>query len=95
MDLSVRLKVADDISFQSLGAGVETVILSLTSGILYSCNDTTEAFLSALDGQHSLEQVIDKLLDKFDVGREKLTLDISSITNKLLSEKLIKKVIVN
>ena len=93
MDLSIRLKIADDVAFQSLGSGVETVILSLNSGVLYSCNDTTEAFLSALDGQHSLEQIIDNLLDKFNVSRAKLILDIQSIANKLLSEKIIKEVI--
>jgi hypothetical protein len=94
MNLSTRLKIADDVTFQSLGRGVETVILSLNSGVLYSCNDTTAAFLSAIDGQRSLAQVIDELLDKFDVSRAKLTLDVQSIANKLLSEKLIKEVIV-
>jgi hypothetical protein len=93
MDLSIRLKIADDVAFQSLGSGVETVILSLDSGVLYSCNDTTAAFLSAIDGQLSLAQVIDTLLDKFDVSKAKLTTDIQSVANKLLSERLIKEVV--
>ena len=92
MNLSTRLKIADDVTFQSLGQGVETVILSLDSGVLYSCNDTTAAFLSAIDGQRSLAQVIDELLDKFDIGKVKLTSDIQSIADKLLSEKLIEEV---
>lgn len=93
MDLSIRLKIADDVAFQSLGSGVETVILSLNSGVLYSCNDTTAAFLSAIDGQLSLAQVIDTLLDKFDVSKAKLTTDIQSVANKLLSERLVKEVV--
>ena len=93
MDLSIRLKIEDDVAFQSLGSGVEMVILSLNSGVLYSCNDTTAAFLTAIDGQLSLKQIIDNLLDKFDVSEEKLMLDISSIANKLLAEKLIQKVV--
>lgn len=93
MDLSIRLKIADDVTFQSLGTGVETVVLSLDSGVLYSCNDTTAAFLSAIDGQLSLKQIIDNLLDTFDVSEEKLILDINSIANKLLAEKLIQKVV--
>ena len=93
MDLSIRLKIADDVTFQSLGTGVETVVLSLNSGVLYSCNDTTAAFLSAIDGQLSLKQIIDDLLDTFDVSEEKLILDINSIANKLLAEKLIQKVV--
>ena len=95
MDLSTRLKIADDVTFQSLGQGVETVILSLNSGVLYSCNDTTAAFISAIDEQLSLAQIIDKLFDKFDVSRAKLTLDIHTIANKLLDEKLIKEVVVD
>lgn len=93
MDLSTRLKIADDVTFQSLGKGLETVILSLNSGVLYSCNDTTAAFLSAIDEQLSLAQIIDKLFDKLDVSRAKLTLDIHTIANKLLAEKLIKEVV--
>jgi len=95
MDLSIMLKIADDVTFQPLGQGLETVILSLNSGLLYSCNDTTAAFLFAIDGQLSLARIIDKLLDKFDVSRAKLTSDIQSIANKLLSEKLIEEVIEN
>jgi len=95
MDLSIRLKIADDVTFQSLGPSMETVILSLNSGVLYSCNDATAAFLSAIDGQLSLAQIIDKLLDEFDVSRAKLTSDIHSIANKLMAEKLIKEVIEN
>ena len=93
MDLNIKLKIADDVTFQSLGPGVETVILSLNSGVLYSCNDTTAAFLSAIDGQLSLVQIIDELSDRFDVSRSKLMLDIKSIANKLIDEKLIKEVI--
>jgi hypothetical protein len=93
MDLSIRLKIADDVAFQSLGTGGETVIFSLNSGVLYSCNDTTAALLSAIDGQLSLEQIIDNLLNKFDVSEEKLRLDITSIADKLLDEKLIQKVV--
>lgn len=93
MNLSTKFQIADDVTFQSLGQGVETVILSLDSGVLYSCNDTTAAFLSAVDGQLSLAQIIDKLLDEFDVSRAKLTTDIQSVADKLLSEKLIKKVV--
>jgi hypothetical protein len=92
MDLGTRFKIAEDVTFQSLGQGLETVILSLNSGVLYSCNDTTRIFLSAINGQLSLAQIIDNLLEQFDVSKAKLTSDICSIAEKLLSEKLIKEV---
>ena len=38
------LRLADDVTFQSLGDGQETVILSLETGTLYTCNETTETF---------------------------------------------------
>jgi hypothetical protein len=46
-----RLKLANDVTFQSLGPGEETVVLSLNSGYLYTGNETTEAFLRKLDGR--------------------------------------------
>lgn len=55
-----RLKLATDVTFQSLGPGEETVVLSLNSGYLYTCNDTAAAFLRSLDGRRRLATVIDR-----------------------------------
>jgi hypothetical protein len=86
---NVRLKLADDVTFQSLGPGEETVLLSLNSGYLYTCNETTAAFLRRLDGRCPLAVVIDMLFDEFKVPREALSADMTVLATKLLEEKLI------
>jgi pyrroloquinoline quinone biosynthesis protein D len=84
-----RLRLADDVTFQSLGPGEETVVLSLNSGYLYTCNETTAAFLRGLDGRRPLAAVIDSLFDEFQVSRETLSRDMTELAAKLLEEKLI------
>ncbi len=86
---STRLKLGEDVTFQGLGDGQETVILSLSSGYLYTCNDTTAAFLSAVDGRRTVAQIIDQLLEQYDVDRQKLKADLLGIADKLLEEKLL------
>ena len=84
-----RLKLAGDVNFQSLGPGEETVVLSLNSGYLYTCNETTESFLRKLDGRRPLAAVVDLLFDEFQVPREALSADMTELAAKLLKEKLI------
>jgi hypothetical protein len=84
-----RLRLSDDVTFQSLGQAQETVVLSLTSGHLYTCNETTKAFLEALDGRRSFSRVVDLLEEQFEVGREKLQRDLAGLAEELLKEGLI------
>ena len=86
---NARLRLADDVTFQSLGPGEETVVLSLNSGYLYTCNDTTAAFLRGLDGKKSLTAVIESLCNEFEVSRETLGKDMTALAAKLLEEKLL------
>ena len=86
---NARLKLANDVTFQSLGPGEETVVLSLNSGYLYTCNQTSEALLRALDGRRTLGQAIDLLLEQYEVSPEALTADMTALAAKLLEEKLL------
>jgi pyrroloquinoline quinone biosynthesis protein D len=86
---NARLNLANDVTFQSLGPGEETVVLSLNSGYLFTCNETTDAFLRKLDGRRPLAAVIDLLFDEFQVPREVLSMDMTELAAKLLEEKLI------
>lgn len=84
-----RLRLGDDVTFSSLGPGQETVVLSLASGYLYTCNDTTREFLGALDGQRSFGEVIALLEAQFDAPAGKLQADMTALAQKLLGEGLI------
>lgn len=84
-----RLRLAEDVTYQSLGSGEQTVLLSLTTGYLYTCNETTAAFLDALDGKRPFGQVLDGLLEQFDIAREELRADMESLVEDLMGEGLI------
>lgn len=83
------LRLADDVRFQSLGEGQQTVIVSLSSGYLYTCNDTTHSFLKAMDARKTFGQIVDALAAEYDVNRDKLRADMAALSEKLLKEKLV------
>jgi len=72
-----------------MGPGEETVVLSLGSGRLYTCNETTESFLRALDGQRTLAEVTGLLARQYDVPLGQLLADLEDLARKLLAEGLI------
>ncbi len=83
------LSMADGVTSETLGPGQDTVVLALHSGYLYTCNQTTAAFLKALDGRRTFAQVVDLLFDQFEAPRERLRSDLAGLAQKLLAEKLI------
>ena len=87
------LQLAGDVTFQSLGEGMETVILSLDTGTLYTCNQTTEAFLRLLGTARSFGEAVDLLLAEYDVGREILESDLREVAQELLAEGLIRRTV--
>lgn len=74
-------------SFQSVGDGA--VVLMADSGQLYSCNDTTEAFLRHVDGKRSLGEIIDLLAQEYEVERDVLEADFSELAENLKQEGVI------
>lgn len=84
-----RLRLNDDVAFQSMGPGQETVVLSLSSGYLFTCNETTRSFLEAMDGERSVGELVDLLAEQYDVSREQLHSDLMGLAERLIREKLI------
>jgi pyrroloquinoline quinone biosynthesis protein D len=84
-----KLRLGEDVVFQSFGDGKETVIVSLKTGFLFSCNDTTKAFLEALDGRKTLGDVGRELVSIFEVSEKKLLNDLRLLADKMISEQLI------
>lgn len=89
LDESVRLALSEDVAHQSLGEGQDAVVLSLRSGYLYTCNETAERFLRALDGRRTLGQTVDLLEAEYDVPRDTLAADLTALAAELLAEKLV------
>jgi hypothetical protein len=81
------LSLAPNASFQSLGEGA--VILMIDSGQLYTCNESTEAFLKNIDGQRSFGTIVDLLMSEFAVDHETLAQDIRAVAQDLKSNGII------
>lgn len=82
------LAVSGDVTYQPLADG-RTVVLSLSDGQLYTCNETSRAFLAALDGRASFGDVLDRLCEQFDVPRDRLRTDLLELIEYLEREKLL------
>jgi hypothetical protein len=89
LDETSRLRRADEIAYQSLGPQEDTVILSLRTGQLHTGNETTRAFLDALDGERTLGEILDRLGTEYDVAREKLQADLTRLAENLLREGIV------
>lgn len=79
-------------SFQPLGDGEGGVLLDTVSGQLFTCNDTTAAFLSTVDGQRNFGAILEELSQIFDVDTDILRDDMSDLAKQLETEGLIVRV---
>ena len=84
-----RFILADDVTFQSMGPGEDTVVLSLGSGYLFTCNETSESFLRALGAGKTFTEIVDELAEEYDVPKSRLQADLAALAEKMLAEKLI------
>lgn len=87
IDESTMFALAPNASFQALGEGA--VILMIDSGQLYTCNESTEAFLKMVDGQRNFGAILDLLIAEFDIDRETLARDFLPIAGELRSEGIV------
>jgi pyrroloquinoline quinone biosynthesis protein D len=81
--------LAEGISCQPLGAGEGAVILTIGSGQLYTCNDTTAAFLGVVDGKRTFAEVVEDLHAAFDVSRDALYRDLAELAEALMAEGIV------
>jgi hypothetical protein len=84
------LSLADTARLQPLGTGEGAVILRLSDGQLYSCNDTVVAFVEAMDGTRNFRQLVDSVLAEYEVERAQLHADLQSIAGELIAEGVIR-----
>jgi hypothetical protein len=81
------LSLAPNASFQSLGEGA--VILLINSGQLYTCNESTEAFLKNIDGKRSFGAILNLLASEFAADRETLSQDFRTVAGDLQQNGII------
>jgi coenzyme PQQ synthesis protein D (PqqD) len=78
-----------NVSFQTLGEGEGAVVLTINTGQLHTCNDTTAAFLSALDGRRTFDMVVVELENMFEVEPKELRADLAALAVRLIGEGVI------
>ena len=87
IDATTIFALSKNASFQALGEGA--VLLMIDSGQIYTCNETTEAFLKLVDGERSFGAILDELSTEFAIDRETLTADFLAAAGDLRSEGII------
>ena len=90
VNLSCCLELASKVTLKAMGESEGGVLLKLDSWEMYTVNDTTVAFLETLDGKTTLSDAVGRLHGIFDVDREILESDLTSIAGELLDQKLIR-----
>lgn len=90
IDSSTVFTLQHHASMQSVGDGA--VVLLTDTGQLFTCNETTEAFLSKLDGQRTFSEVIELLGIEFDADSATLADDFGGLARQLLDEQIIRRV---
>ncbi|UCI07706.1 PqqD family protein [Mesorhizobium sp. B1-1-8] len=81
------LRMADDASVQHVGDGA--VVLLARSGQLYTCNETTEAFLDKVNGTRSLDQIVVLMSDEFEIDKATLDQDMAELAAELMAEGIL------
>jgi hypothetical protein len=77
------------VSFQPLGQGEGAVILLIGSGDIFTCNDTTSAFLRALDGSRTFGGSVELLAETFEVQPPVLRSDLEQLASNLVEQGII------
>ena len=90
MESSRVFALSETISLQNLGESEGAVLLFIDTGQLYTCNDTTAAFLAAVDGKRTLAQIVAQLEDHFEVAHEELSKDLATLATELFKEGILK-----
>lgn len=81
--------LSKSVSFQPLGEGEGAVVLLIESGDIFTCNDTTSAFLRVLDGNRTFERSFELLADQFEVDRPVLRADLERLATNLVEQGII------
>ena len=92
MDERAVYRLAEDVTYQSMGEDEDTVILSLSTGALFTCNITTAALLEALDGVRPFGAIVDAVAEQFDVARDRLAADLAGIIEQMIERELMVRV---
>lgn len=87
MNLTDKVSIPAQVMARSVGD--ETVILDLGSGTYFGLDPVGARIWQLMSEGKTLVEILDILLDEYDVTRETLERDVIELTEKLLEQKLV------
>ncbi len=76
-------------SFTIREIGEETIFLSEKGDMIHMVNEVGSFVWKALDGKHSLLDILDRLLDEYEVSRHQAEGDLISFVDELAQKGLV------
>lgn len=83
-----RIVISDDILSQEVN--VETVLLNPESEQCFTLDAVAKRIWQLLGDDNSLEQVLESLLEEYDVGREQLERDLEDLLRNMAEHGLLR-----
>jgi len=82
-----KIKISDQVLSQEVSG--ETVLLDLQSEFYFGLDKTGTRIWELLQSGLSIEELIGKMLDEFEVDRETLEADVNALLGRLLDAGLV------
>ena len=91
--LNKKLVLSEEWNLQKvdLGDSVKYYLLNVKNGDVYKLNDTSYTFLSLFDGSLTCEEVVEQLIQIYDVDREELKKDFEEMISIWLKQKILEE----
>ena len=87
LDLDCRLQKGGDHVATSIGS--ETALMSIKRGRYYAVGQSAERIWQLLDQPITPREIIDRLLEEYEIGREQCRRDVVAFLQDLMAEELI------
>jgi len=81
MPLSAKYRVSQSVLARTVGS--ETILFDLQSSSYYSLNEVGGRFWKMVQGDKTGEQILSTLMGEFEVDRQRLEADVSSLAGEL------------
>lgn len=81
------LRVSGNVTVRMVG--VEAFLMDMGSFRTYSLNETAAFIFIQIDGAHSVEDILNAVLDRYEISPEECRRAVRSLLDTLMSEHLV------
>ena len=87
IDLSQEFRAPDDVMFRDLGG--EAVLLNVSTGRYFGLDEMATRMWSLINSERCLAQVVDDLVEEYEVDRATVTDDLVGLVRELVEHSLL------